>query len=379
MDEKRRISAPIEQNTAFIRSEEKRKSIKSMYDSSSDLIFHDEEPNINDTTIIKCSFDTSIGEDLTEIRQNTINTQKQKKNCLSKYFKQKCINIIRIISIIYICLIIGIIILAIALYFKKEGKHNYILACFEFDEGYFPFLTNQGTFFICIFILFFILVCILNSLVRNDYVKIKKLIINYLLYYNFTLGTIASSFIIGMVSLRYYYTIGLNIGLAVLGLISSSIVYFKSKKQIYKTVIDLINENFMTSVLLSLQSYMLLYNIEEIITRTPHNLTLPTAYKLYFSIGCDVLYFCIGIFALTFYQDIIFPIIEAIIDTGMLTKSPIYSFYEILTSIFVVLFLFYAVVLTIFKLKLNLFKIDLDEEKINQEKLHRKSYNRFLT
>lgn len=358
MAEIRRISAPLPLKDILIINDDTSDRInKSMYIKQTNLSQDDEYYERDGT--IRCSFDTSVDTEAIS-RHNSIRVDIKKK---IKQYSDQCLNYYRIFSTVYI---IGFIILAalsVIHFFIKEGRHNFILGCFEFDmDYYFPYLTNPGTFNICLLILFAMLLCILNSLIRNDNVKVKSLIINTLLFSNLSLGAIAASFIIGMCSLRYYYTVAVNICLSSFGIICCCFSFFKSKKKTFVNVIDLINENFFPSILLSLQCYMLLYNVVDITTRTPNNLTLVTYNKQLCSIIANIVYFCLGIFVLTFYQDIMFPTILIIIDTGMLTRGKIYSFYETLTSIIVVLFMFYATVLTIFKMKLKLFKLYLEKE-----------------
>ena len=119
----------------------------------------------------------------------------------------------------------------------------------------------------------------------------------------------------------------------------------------------------MPSILMSILSYLLIYTVSDLLTRHFYNVQLVDEFKREVNIYANLVYFALGVGVLTFNRDIIYPLCLVIFDTGMLTKTKLYSFKETLVILLVTLFTFGAVVITIFKNKTKIFRINPNEKR----------------
>ena len=103
--------------------------------------------------------------------------------------------------------------------------------------------------------------------------------------------------------------------------------------------------------------------MSDLLTRKFYNVQLEYDFKRTVNIYANLVYFALSVGVLTFNRDIIYPLCLVIFDTGMLTKTKLYSFEETLVILLVTLFTFGAVVITIFKKKTKIFRIDPNEKR----------------
>ena len=123
-------------------------------------------------------------------------------------------------------------------------------------------------------------------------------------------------------------------------------------------------EYFLTSLLFSFECYLLLFNICDLATKNNELTNEGKAHNRQNDIMnfiCNIAYFLSGIVVLTFFRDIVFPIILIIIELGLL-MTPKGDAKYVITTVGTVLFVFYALVFTIFKSKKELFRIYQEKE-----------------
>lgn len=287
-------------------------------------------------------------------KKNIKPPEKSKNICFCPYFY----DFYRIITSIEIISFLGLIVYSYIFFIREGIKHNYILLCFEFDPtGYYPFRTDKAAIVLLFLILFGLLLIICNFFILNDIKKIKSFYEAHQFFFHINIACLGGSFIVGLLYLRDYDTLSIQLALSATGLICMSIVTIRDKKKKYSSIFSLLMESFIPPILMALDLFMIVNLCIELVSRTPWNIQMKTEFKSQMTIGGNIFILFIGIAVLTINKDILFPLSLVILETGMMTNGSNYTFWEMLSCILVVLFIFGSVTSLIFKKKKEVFRI----------------------
>ena len=158
-----------------------------------------------------------------------------------------------------------------------------------------------------------------------------------------------------------------NLLLSVFGFGFIGYLYFKTRKSIYYDIKIFLGEYFLTSLLFSFECYLVLFNICDLVTKNNKSANkgkTDDRQNETMNFVCNIAYFISGLIVLTFFRDIVFPIILIIIELGLL-MTPKGDAKDVISTVVTVLFVFYALVFTIFKSKNELFRIYQEKDNTN--------------
>lgn len=333
----------------------------SINSNNNDMVFNSEQVNNQNSTSKTIEISSSLYNDNTDenIKQNFFIS-------FLSYIENNLLNhtFLRFLNVITIFIFFAIMLSALIYFNIKEARHNYILLNIDFyPDSLFPFLTDPYAFLLALFALTSTFISICNTLILNKRPIAKSFIKDTGILLFVCLLCIAISFIIGIFSLKYLHTMIINLILYTIGLIAITIIVARIRKHNFCNKESVVNQGFMPSILMSILSYLLIYTVSDLLTRHFYNVQLVDEFKREVNIYANLVYFALGVGVLTFNRDIIYPLCLVIFDTGMLTKTKLYSFKETLVILLVTLFTFGAVVITIFKNKTKIFRINPNEKR----------------
>ena len=150
-------------------------------------------------------------------------------------------------------------------------------------------------------------------------------------------------------------------------MLMASCIYKKSKSRRNQSIIILINESFLISIVLCFVSYVLLFTLFEVIPLK----TTDIKSKNNISILFNILLTSIALILLTTYKDIIFTLSFFIVEAGIFSYNKEILCRENMSIIIIVSFMFISMVYTVGKFKKKVFGYEQDGEIIvNIEQNH---------
>ena len=318
-------------------------------------------------------------ESIKQVMSNpNLNADKGDKFAWLYFYRDIPLDLLKAITFIIIGLymitgIIGII------FFAKYRKENPFLFCFNFlsrDYGKYNlkyekmiFSSDLNSFCIIHFILLFLLIMILFTLILNKDNNGKNFLKDFSIFFPLILLFDIPIFILGIFSSingdNYWKSI-IYIFFNLLGTFCSCKIYITTKKNKYKNLIRVINQGFSSGLLAAFELYSLIYNICYLSTWwTEKNIV-----KLEIIPG--VIYFIFSILTITLFNDIFFSSTALIIQIGLLYIKKKDSLSVVIFNICVVFFSFLSIIVLILKQNKNVFNIVIEGESKIKNKILKK-------
>lgn len=317
------------------------------------------------TEVIEVDLDSSINLDLNENKNRVSNISDNKMFRVTTnangintdnplYSKQKKS---RIATLIIFALSILTGILSVVIY-MTSGKSVYLLYCLELNEDkYIPFRTTSNSLFVIISFMAFLFITSMVMIIKGKFHLIRNYLKDTHPYMSGSLIMIILSFLIAdFTQNRTIITILFHFIISLIGLLLTAFIIYNVNRKRFKSKMCIINECFLSSILLSLHIYSLIFNLIGMVDGIGEQKYDKTKFNYIFNITANLIYFITAILFLTVYKDIVYPSCVVIIETGLISNQT-YYFSEILTSIVIVALTFFTVVLTVFKYKYRVFRI----------------------
>jgi hypothetical protein len=316
-------------------------------------------------------------ENFSELENQRIKIQSKDEKILYLANKNAFLRLLSLISSTLLIIIIGISIVNFLVL-----KSNKTIMSFEFSNEtnsfdiYTPFSTSSISFIACLLIIAGILIffCV-NLIWYRDTNFLHIFYIDVSLFTPIMNVFFSSMLIIGILYEKFFLSILINFILNFGCLVCTIILYKKVKQRKNFSHRSLISHNIFSSILLSFQCYIFLYNIVSMITYedgSPHTFTDG---KANYSLSANCLYGAIGVALITTYKDINFCILLELIEVGYLTTAKMLSYKEIITSIAILGFIFVSMMITVIKYKKIACGYEENDDIIRElEKCHAEQY-----
>ena len=282
-----------------------------------------------------------------------------------------CCSLYRFSSLISSFIFIASLLVSIYFYYfdSKEDKTQKIIVTFQFKtEAYIPFQLNEISFLIFISIIILFIISFIFCIIKNDYRFQSPFKEDLAVFFPWILFFISVSFIIRLIYNDNHLLINLIIlVLYAFCMLMASCIYKKSKSRRNQSIIILINESFLISIVLCFVSYVLLFTLFEVIPLK----TTDIKSKNNISILFNILLTSIALILLTTYKDIIFTLSFFIVEAGIFSYNKEILCRENMSIIIIVSFMFISMVYTVGKFKEKVFGYEQDGEIIvNIEQNH---------